>query len=248
MIVTEGALAILLAAALVTSIISGMMGMAGGILLLVVIASTVPTIYVIPLFGCVQLVSNLTRLSVFYRHIQWKIIRYFLIGVVPGSVIGIYVFSLVPREIIKPMIALFILLILYLPKPQRRVHLLYPSFIVIGLVGGILGILLGTPGPFLAVFFYRNDILKEELIATKAACQAISHALKIPFFGFLGANLTAYWDTLLYLSVAVVFGTMIGKKLLRTMSEKTFMVSFKFVLTLLSLRVILLEALKICHP
>lgn len=244
MVLTGATLAILFAAALTTSIISAMMGMAGGILLLVVIASTVPTIYVIPLFGSVQLVSNLTRLSVFYRHIEWKIVGYFFVGVVPGSAIGIYLFSLVPKEVVKPLIALFILLILYLPKPRRQIHLLYRSFILIGLVGGILGILLGTPGPFLAVFFYRNDVLKEELIATKATCQAISHALKIPLFGFLGANLAAYWNALLYLSVAVFLGTVIGKRLLRRMSEKTFMVTFKIVLTVISLRVIVLQLVK----
>jgi uncharacterized membrane protein YfcA len=90
-------LIILIITALLTSIISGMTGMAGGTILLAIIASLVETAYVVPLHATVQLISNSTRLLLFFKHIKWKIILFFLVGVLPGALIGIYIFGSSPN-------------------------------------------------------------------------------------------------------------------------------------------------------
>ena len=65
----------LILSAFITSSISAVLGMGGGIILLGIMAIIIPDGYVvIALHGMVQLVSNVTRSFVFRKHIKKKII------------------------------------------------------------------------------------------------------------------------------------------------------------------------------
>ena len=67
---------ILISAAFITSSISAVLGMGGGIILLGIMAILIPEGYVVvALHGIVQLISNLTRAYVFRKHIKGQIIR-----------------------------------------------------------------------------------------------------------------------------------------------------------------------------
>ncbi len=76
---------VLALAAFVTSIISGIIGMGGGLLLLATMLSFLSHAETIPAHGAVQLVSNGTRLLVFLRHVDVKTVLRFAAGAVPGS-------------------------------------------------------------------------------------------------------------------------------------------------------------------
>lgn len=247
MTLTITSLIILIIAALLTSIISGMTGMAGGTILLAVIASLVDTAYVVPLHGAVQLTSNSTRVFLFFKHIKWKIILLFLIGILPGALIGIYVFSLLDKNIIKLLMGIFILVVTYLPKSKKEGKASFAIFLPVGFLSGLVGIFFGAIGPFIAPFFVREDVIKEELVATKAACQSISHIIKILLFGFIGVNILAYWHIILYLGAAVIVGTILGKKLLNKISDVTFRRLFKIILTIIALRIIILQVIKLLN-
>jgi uncharacterized membrane protein YfcA len=103
----------------------------------------------------------------------------------------------------------------------------------------------GTPGPLLAPFFVRNDIIKEELIATKAVCQTLSHILNIILYGFIGINILDHWNILVVLGVAVILGTFLGKKILTKLPDRYFLVIFKALLTIISVRIIVIQVMKI---
>ena len=67
---------ILIAAAFITSSISAVLGMGGGIILLGIMAMIIPEGYVVvALHGIIQLISNVTRSYVFRQHIKSQIIR-----------------------------------------------------------------------------------------------------------------------------------------------------------------------------
>jgi len=240
-------LLILIVAALLTSTISGMTGMGGGTILLAVIATLVDTAYVVPLHGTVQLISNSTRLLLFFKHIKLRIVLFFLAGVTPGAMLGIYVFGLLDKDIVKLLMGLFILTVTYLPKRKKKAALSFRLFVPVGFVAGLIGIFFGAIGPFIATFFVRNDVSKEELVATKAACQAVTHLLKILLFGFIGINIFAHWQILLYLCLAVIAGTILGKKILHKISDQVFRKIFKIILTLIALRIVVLQVIKLVN-
>ena len=80
---------ILIIAAFITSSISAVLGMGGGIILLGIMAIVIPEGYkVIALHGMVQLFSNTTRTFIFRKNLNSKLIYQFLNGAFIGVLIS----------------------------------------------------------------------------------------------------------------------------------------------------------------
>ena len=224
------------------SAVSGMMGMAGGAFILAVIASVIQTEFIIPLHAVVASMSNGTRVIIFYRHIRWKVVAFFVVGMVPGAFIGINVFRMIDPHVIKLSMGVFILAMAFLPMNGEGKGRGYGIFAPVGFFAGLLGIIFGATGPLIARFFLRSDISKEELVGTKAACQAAGHLVKIPLFGMvIGANVLQNGQVLLWLGIMVVVGTLLGKILLNRISERVFRIIYRVGLGALALRIIIVE-------
>ena len=246
---------ILIIAALITSSISAVIGMGGGIILLGIMAILIPEGYmVIALHGIIQMVSNGTRTFVFRQHLKKNLISEYLFGALIGlglSVIIVYALmqyygvdsaNQIKFDYLKPIIGLYILWYLYLKgaKKEQKNKL----FIIVGFISGLVSIFIGAVGPLIAPFFLRKDLTKENVIANKAACQIITHIGKIPIFMyFFNVNYIEQYTILLPLIISVYIGTNVGKKLLGSISEKTFKIIFKVCLTIIALRLVLGEFL-----
>ena len=113
---------ILIIAAFVTSMISAVIGMGGGITLLGIMALLIPEGYmVVALHGVIQLVSNMTRTTIFRAHIYRPIIRQFTPGIILGLILStVIVMGLIQAfnvesasriniDFLKPLIGIYIL-------------------------------------------------------------------------------------------------------------------------------------------
>lgn len=226
-------------AALLTSIVSGILGMGGGVTLLGVMAVLLPAAQVVPLHGVVQLFSNSTRAVVFVRHVAWRLVLPYL----PMLVVGTYLATLVWKDDalgwFKPGIGVFIIAFLAWRrrKPTLR-NLPVWFYAILGLVAGFISVFVGATGPFIAPFFLRDDLEKEQVIGTKAMCQSVTHVLKIPAFLSLGFDYGSHLELLAVLVVVVIGGTVIGKKLLSKLSSETFVKLFEIVLASIGLYLI----------
>ena len=164
MILELSQLIILIVSAFITSAISAVLGMGGGIILLGIMAIIIPEGYmVIALHGMIQLFSNTTRTLIFRGYIKKNIIKDFSLGALIGaSISGLIVFLLVQfydvasaREIkvdfLKPIIGVFIIWYLFLKGPKKAKHNV--SFIKVGGISGLSSIFVGATGPLIAPFF-----------------------------------------------------------------------------------------------
>ena len=244
---------ILIIAAFITSSISAVLGMGGGIILLGIMAIIIPEGYmVIALHGIIQLVSNTTRAYVFREHLKNDIIKEFGMGAFMGlSASALIIFIMlqlfnvgsaneIKVEILKPLIGIFIIWYLFLKGLRKEKHA--KSFIGIGALSGVSSVFVGATGPLIAPFFLGAKLTKENVIANKAACQMISHFGKIPLFIiFFKFNYVQQYDLLLPMVAAVFIGTNLGKKILSFIPEKLFKQLFRFVLLIIAIRLIVAE-------
>ena len=240
---TLGALGVL---AMVAAAISAVIGMAGGVTLLSGMLLVIPYAAAVPIHGVVQLASNSTRLVVFFKHVKWRIVMWFGLSAAPGAYLGARVVSAAPEEWLTLGIGAFILLATHVPRPTRprggdlrRAWIFAP----VGLAAGFLGMLVGATGPFIAPFFLRENVLKEELIATKAFCQAFVHLWKLPAFMSIGFAYGEHTTTLATLVTMVVVGTLVGKRLLHRVSERLFVVMIKVALTVIGAKLLVWDGL-----
>lgn len=219
-----------------TSIVSAVVGMAGGIILLSVLSVFFPFSFVIPVHGIVQLVSNLSRAVLLRTYIHRKIFIYFLLGVPFGTLLA--VLTIKNLEIGNFPIFLIVLLIFYAvfkPKSMPSIKLKYWQFAPLGLVAGFLGMFVGATGPMLGVFFLRDDLNKKQIIATTASAQIVNHFLKIPAFLFLGFDFIKHVDLILAMVIGSIVGTEIGIKILDRLSERYFIVFYKTTLVIIAI-------------
>ena len=244
---------VLVIAAFLTSFLSAVIGMGGGITLLGIMAIIIPTGYLVVAYhGIIQLVSNITRTTVYRHHIDIPIIKRFFIGLLPGLLLSAamiygattYFNTLSAADLkidfLKPAIGVYIIWFLYLKKKKKAIS--KESYKWMGVVAGIATVFIGAMGPLIAPLFINDKLKKESIIATKAACQAAGHLGKIPiFFLFFNVSYLDDWSVLLPLIIAVYIGTKIGKLMLGKLPEALFQNLFKAVLTLIAIQLIVIQ-------
>lgn len=241
------ALPILAAAAFASSILSAVVGMAGGITLLSVMLLFLEPLVAIPLHGVVQLVSNGSRAWIQRQHVDASILWRYALPLLPAGFLGLLVAESLPKEVTRALIGLFVLVATWAPglltlgthpervDPSRR-------FLMLGGVAGVLNMTVGATGPLIAPFFLGLGLSRQALVGTKAACQTLGHLVKIAVFGFAGFAFLPWLAPLLLLSAMVVAGTWLGSRLLDRVSEVWFTRLYMGVLTIIALRLLLWEA------
>ncbi len=217
-------LALLAVAALVTSFISGILGMAGGMILMGILLAALPLPVAMLLHGITQLASNAWRAFLWRKDVDWRVFR----GYLYGAVIATAAFALVKLVVGKP-VALIVMgltpfLALALPHKlhlnvERRGHPL-----ACGAICSALSLTAGVSGPILDVFFVRSKMTRHEVVATKAMTQSLSHILKILYFGaFVAVEGGSVHPALAAMMVALAFiGTSLSRRVLERMNDTSF--------------------------
>ncbi|MCS6838415.1 MAG: sulfite exporter TauE/SafE family protein, partial [Bdellovibrionaceae bacterium] len=98
--------------------LSGFAGIGGGVLLLSILSQFLLPQLVLPVHGCVQMVSNLIRIIIGWHVIRWGIVWPFLFGAVVGGIIGYHLFVAVATHYLRLFLGLVILLLTWIPFPR----------------------------------------------------------------------------------------------------------------------------------
>jgi uncharacterized membrane protein YfcA len=239
-------LGLLAVVAFLTSILSAVVGFAGGMVLLSTMLLFLDPLFAIPLHAVVQLVSNGSRSYIQRAHIDWSIVWRFALPLLPTGVIGLWILQSLSPSMARAMIGAFVLLATW--APQLLLLGVHPEnisqgkrFLALGAVVGAVNVTVGATGPLIAPFFLNLGLCRHAIVGTKATCQAISHVVKIVVFGVVGFAFARYALPLLLLCAAVVAGTWIGSQVLGRVSERLFLVLYKGVITVVALRLVLWE-------
>jgi uncharacterized protein len=221
-------LAIFAATVLGSTFLAGLFGMAGGVILMGALLFLVPVADAMVLHGITQIVSNGWRSVLWSRYIMWGVLARYLIGlVIAGAVFTSLVF--VPDERVI-FLVLGIVPFLGLLLPQRMVPQADRPWgaELCGVLCTSLQLLSGVSGPMFDVFFVRTNLDRRAVVATKSACQLVTHFAKLFYFGILvGGASETIWDPAV-IGVAVVMavaGTSLARPLLERMSDRLFRVA-----------------------
>jgi uncharacterized membrane protein YfcA len=232
-------LAVLIVATFFTAALSAVVGMGGGVTLLAVMTALLPAAVVVPIHGVVQLTSNGTRTLLFLPHVHWRIFAYYIVPALIGVFVGARFYVGGPLPWFRPAVGVFILVYLATQRHQPHLRRLpIASFAPLGLVVGTFAAVLGATGPLIAPFFLRDDLDKEQVIATKAAVQITTHLGKLPAFFLMGFDYGAHAGTIAPLLAAAVFGTYFGRRFLSGLSTELFRRLFIGVLSLIAIYLI----------
>ena len=217
--------ATLVAGALVTSFISGILGMAGGMVFMGLLLALLSVPEAMVLHGITQLASNAWRAVLWRREIDWRVLG----GIAAGSLIALGCFIGI-QAVASKAEALIVLgvtpfLALMLPPKlvldvRRRGHPL-----LCGIVCTTLQLIAGISGPILDVFFVRSQMDRRTVVATKAVTQSMGHLIKIAYFGFLVGSAqrgSVEAELAMVLIACAVIGTTLSRRVLDRLTDASF--------------------------
>ena len=225
---------LVLLAAFVTATVSGVLGMAGGLLLMGALLLVLPAATAFVAHGLLQLVSNGWRAYLHRRHVRPAVVGWYAVGAVLAAALVAAV-RYAPSKPVTYLLLGLVPALVWLPRGALRLDAARPVHAVAaGLTVTAVNLVAGVAGPLLDVFFVRTTLGRHAIVATKAATQVLSHTAKVVLYG--GPLLTGSRDDLPYavLLAAVplsMLGTAVGGRLLDRMSDAGFLAATRWVVT-----------------
>jgi uncharacterized membrane protein YfcA len=226
-----------------TSILSGVLGMAGGMLLLAALLLRLEPTVAIPVHGIVQLVSNGSRAYFLREHVRLQTILPFLLPLLPAAALGAFLLGTLPPGVGKMLIGAFVLFFTWRSRPREgaprfRAH---PGRMLAagGALVGFFSTLVGATGPLLAPFIVALELTPQATVGTMAACQVFQHASKVLVFGVAGFDFRGMVGPALALSTCAIIGSALGTRWIDRIDRDLFKRIVRVVLTLLALQLLI---------
>jgi uncharacterized membrane protein YfcA len=233
----------ILITAFLTAMLSGIFGMAGGLVLMGALALVLPVSAAFATHGILQIVANGWRAWLHRRHVAWRIVGvYAAASIVAG--VAVWMLALLPSKPVLFLLLGLVPMLVWLPQnwialdASRPAHAFISGFLVTA-----LNLSAGVAGPLLDIFFVRTSLDRHQIVATKAATQVFSHGAKIAVYGLpllIGpltstrASLPPLWLFALAIPLSMA-GTAVGGMVLDRMSDANFKRWTRWIVTLIGL-------------
>lgn len=206
-------------------IISTLAAGGGALILLPVVGFYLSPAVVAPVVNLGNMIGRPARLALFWRHIDWKIVKYYVPSAILGAVLGGFVFVQLQVEWIQFILGLFLISTVFqfrFGKKKQSFPMKLKYFIPLGLLVSFISTLFGATGPILNPFYLNYGLEKEKMIATKTANSFIAGIAQLSAYVFFGALHGNLWWYGLLIGAGAIIGNIIGKKVLHIISEETF--------------------------
>jgi uncharacterized protein len=189
---------------------------------------------VLMLTSILHVFSNISKIALFWRYINWRFCALYGIPSLIFSVLGAYLTDKIALTYGEAILGVFLLVFscVFLLFPSVRFFPTTTNAVTSGGVAGFLAGFIGTGGAVRGMSMAAFNLEKNTFVATSGAIDFgvdFSRMLVYLGNGFLNASLWMYIPLLL---IASVIGTLIGKKVLDGIPDAAFK---KIVLILIAL-------------
>ncbi|XOV82172.1 MAG: TSUP family transporter [bacterium] len=224
-------------AVFLTSVLSGVLGMAGGMILMAILVTALGVANAMILHGAVQATANGARAWFLRRYIRWGLLPNYLFGAL-GAVSVFSLIAFVPNAgLVLFLVGVFPWLARYTRSLQGLDVTRGVTTLSCGFVVTVAQLLAGASGPLLDVFYLNSPLSRQEIVANKALTQTIGHIIKIVYYGVIISIATSLpWWLFVAAMTCAVLGTRVGTTLLHRWNDATFSrVSSLVILTVASI-------------
>jgi len=216
-------LALIAGTIVVSSFLSGVFGMAGGMVLLGVLLVFLDVAAGMILFSIIQFFANGWRALQWWGFVRWRIFWFYCLGGVVAFVALRLVEFIPGKALVYLLLGLMPFLVELIPaRAQPSIEWRGVPFVT-GVLTTIVQFLAGVGGLFLDIFFQKSALDRRTTLATKAVTQTASHVLRASYFmsfGSIGDEI-GLWPLLVAIALAVG-GTMLAPFVIERMSDHGF--------------------------
>lgn len=231
---------IFLLLAFIISIFATSIGFGSALLLVPFSSFLLPIKNAIAVLTIFFMASNVSRIIIFRKHIDWKITLLILYGAIPLVFAGALLLVYAPSRIIEKILGVIILLYVineYL-KITKRIKL---KNYAISAVGGLFGFFsgaIGTGNAITAALLTHIGIRKERFIATMAITAFFVNAIKIGVYSNFALITTNDMPIIAALIIIAFVGAYLGKNLVKMINPELFRRLVLILLLVVSLKLL----------
>jgi uncharacterized protein len=205
-----------------SSFISGVFGMAGGMVLLGVILVYFDVVTGMVLFSLIQLATNGWRSLHWRQFVLWPTFVWYVAGAILSFAVMRTIAFVPDKAMVYLLLGAMPFMVEALPARMR------PSIewrgvpFITGVLTTIIQFLAGVGGLFLDIFFQKSRLDRKTTNATKAITQTFSHVLRAAYFGSLagvGDLSVSVWAPAMALALV---GAMLAPFVLERMTDHGF--------------------------
>ena len=190
-----------------------------------------------------SLVISIALITKIKDHVDYGILKRFMIGSIVGLPIGILIFLHVDITSLKIGVSLIILLLTILLLLQFRVNQTKSRDGIVGGFSGLLTSSIGMPGPPLLLYFAGTDTQKDKLRATTLAFYLFIYSMSLGIqMLFIGTNKTV-WVSSGFSLPLVIAGLYVGQLLFKRINQQLFRI-FTYAILLITGLYLLMDSFR----
>jgi uncharacterized protein len=212
------------------SFLSGVFGMAGGMVVIGVLLIYFDVATAMILFSIIQLTANGWRAAQWWSFVRWDIIWLYCVGGGVAFAILRFIEFIPDKALVYLLLGLMPFAVDLLPKSWRPDIEWRGVPFFTGIFTTIIQFISGVGGPFLDIFFQRSKLDRKTTLATKAIAQSASHVLRLAYFvsltGVAGVGATPAIAAV----VLAIGGTMLAPYFIERMTDDSFRQWTRFVI------------------
>ena len=181
---------IVLSIGLVAGVLSGIVGFGSSIMLMPVLIIAFGPREAVPIMSVAAVIGNLSRVAVWWREIDWRVVGAYVITGAPCAALGARTLLVLPPRIVEASLAVFFIAMIPLRHwlTEKKIQLqLWQLSLIACFIGFMTGIVVST-GPINVPFFLAYGLVKGAFIGTEAMSSLsvfITKAIVFRSFGFL---------------------------------------------------------------
>jgi hypothetical protein len=192
------------------------------------------------LVAIMHIFGNLGRISFFKRGLDTRVLLRFGVPSVIFTLSGALLVTHVDQATLKAILGVFLVGYALFAYGEAGIHIAptLRNSLVGGSLSGFLAGLIGTGGALRGAFLTAFSLSKDKYIATAAAIALAVDATRIPVYfaeGFLGS---AYYWYIPLLFISAIVGSLIGKRLVRSIPQARFRQVVLLAITIVGLKFI----------
>lgn len=207
----------------VAYLVRGISGFGSGLIAIPLLTLVHPLTTVVPLVVILDFLGSASQGLKNRKSIQWQELWPLLAFTLAGCLVALFLFKSVDAEQLTRVMAVFIICFAVyqiLPLPELHGSRLWA--VPAGFLGGLVGTMFGTGGPFYMMYLTVRGLDKTEVRASFASYFFIDGTMRIAGFLMIGLISLLQLITLMWWLPAAALGLFIGGKVHTSISPKTF--------------------------
>lgn len=227
----------------ITSAMTAISGVGGGIILIGLMPMFMTASIIIPVHGASQLASNISRVWFGRQALDLLYFKQFVIGAMIGALVFGIAIRFISLELVPLFIGIYILLMQW-SKSFDKLLKKANNFYLIAFIQMGTALFVGVSGPMQIALLNKKYEDNDVVVTTGALMASFIHSIKLLVYGLMGFSFLAHWQTILMMIVFATLGSWVGVKLRHLIPAIWIKKLLPFSLTVIAIKIIYDTAVK----